>query len=362
MKILDHLFLGLNEIKSAKLEILASDPGHTAARIWWNSTSGRVKVSNGSAYLTLVTDGGDLSNGSVALAKLATDPLARSNHTGTQAASTISDLATVVKAYRLDEFAAPTAAVSMGSQRITNVATPTASTDAANKQYVDDSIAGLSWKDEVVAATTANITLSGAQTIDGVSVVATDRVLVKDQSTQSQNGIYICSAGAWSRAGDADTGPEIQGAAVFVKGGTVNGGGRYVSNVAGTITIGSTAITFVQFAGGTTYVAGAGLTLTGATFDVGAGTGIAVAADSIGIDTAVVARWKVGTITGDGTTTVFSYGHNLGNQFPNVTIWEAASPLEMVIPLVKATDANTVGITFGVAPANGLVYKVAVVG
>lgn len=362
MKILDNINLSLNEIRSAKLEILASDPTNTAARIWWNSTAGRAKVSNGSAALTLITAGADFANGDIPLAKLATDPLARGGHTGTQAASTISDLATVVQAYRLDQFAAPTAAVSMGSQRITNVATPTTGTDAANKQYVDDAVAGLSWKDEVVAATTANITLSGAQTIDGVSVVASDRVLVKDQSTASQNGIYVASAGAWSRAPDSDTAGEIQGAAVYVKGGTVNGGGRYVNNTTGTITLGSTALTFVQFAGGTTYSAGAGLTLTGATFDVGAGTGITVGSDTVAVDTAVVARWKVGTITGDGTTTSFAYSHNLNNQYPAVTVWEAASPLEQVFPLVKATDVNTVTIQFAVAPTGGLAYKVSVAG
>ena len=87
-------------------------------------------------------------------------------------------------------------AINCGSNRLQAVATPTAGTDAANKSYVDGIAAGLFWKDAVLVATTANITLSGTQTIDGIAVSADDRVLVKDQSTGSQNGIYACASGS----------------------------------------------------------------------------------------------------------------------------------------------------------------------
>ena len=146
----------------------------------------------------------------IPLTNLATNPLARANHTGTQAAATISDLATVVKAYRLDEFAAPTASVSLNSQKITNLATPTNATDAATKQYVDDTVASISWKNEVRVATTVAGTLASSfangQAVDGITLATGDRILIKDQATQTENGIYTVNAsGAPTRATDADS-------------------------------------------------------------------------------------------------------------------------------------------------------------
>src|SRR4051812_8331924 len=114
----------------------------------------------------------------------------------------------------LSALAVPTTSLNLNSQKIINVADPTAGTDGANKQYVDNLSAGLSWKEAMRAASTANLTLSGTQTIDGVAVVANDRVLAKDQSTASGNGIYVVAAGAWARATDADGANEIEGMAV----------------------------------------------------------------------------------------------------------------------------------------------------
>jgi len=120
-------------------------------------------------------------------------------------------------------------------------------TQAAIKAYVDNLLAGLSWKKAVRAATTANITLSGAQTIDGVSVVAGDRVLVKNQSTGSQNGIYVAAAGSWTRATDADSGSELVNAACYVSEGTTLADTQWVCSTNATITVGSTSLTFAQF-------------------------------------------------------------------------------------------------------------------
>lgn len=115
------------------------------------------------------------------------------------------------------------------------------------------------WKQRCRVATTANITLSGTQTIDGVSVVAGDRVLVKNQSTGSQNGIYECAAGAWTRAHDFDQdaastvpGDEILGAMVPVFAGTTNGGKVFRCTNTTAPTLGSTAITFAEFGAGVT--------------------------------------------------------------------------------------------------------------
>lgn len=139
---------------------------------------------------------------------------------------------------------------SMGGNNMTNVATPSSANDAANKSYVDNLIAGLNSlfdaKPSVKAATTANITLSGTQTIDGVSLSANDRVLVKNQTSQAENGIYIVAAGAWARAEDLDAWNEIPGALVAVEEGSTQADYIFLctSNSGGTL--GTTNITWQQ--------------------------------------------------------------------------------------------------------------------
>ena len=148
-------------------------------------------------------------------------------------------------------------------------AAPTQALHAATKGYVDSVATGLDFKESVRVATTANITLSGEQTIDGVSAVAGDRVLVKNQSTASENGIYVVSAGAWSRSTDADADEEVTaGMFVFVEEGTVNADTGWVLTTNDDIVVGTTALAFVQFSGAGTYTAGSGLTLTGGEFAV----------------------------------------------------------------------------------------------
>ena len=140
---------------------------------------------------------------------------------------------------------------------------PVSGNDVVNKTYLDYFAAGLSWKQPVLCATTANITLSGLQAIDGVTVVAGDRVLVKNQSTSSQNGIYLASATAWSRAPDADTWNELISAITFVEtGSTLTGTAWYCTAQPGG-TIGTTAIVWSNFSVAASYTAGTGLTLTG---------------------------------------------------------------------------------------------------
>ena len=155
---------------------------------------------------------------------------------------------------------------------VLQVATP-AEGDAANrvasKGYVDGVAQGLDIKDSCVAATTANITLSGTQTIDGVSVTADSRVLVKDQSTQTQNGIYLCKAGAWERAADFAAGAAEAGAFTFVEQGTVNGDNGFVcTSDKGSDIVGTNNIVFSQFSGAGQITAGSGLTKSGNTLNV----------------------------------------------------------------------------------------------
>ncbi len=151
------------------------------------------------------------------------------------------------------------------------------STILANlKNYIDSAVNGLDLKQSCRVASTANIaTLSGLLTIDGVTVVAGDRVLVKDQSTGSANGIYIAASGAWTRATDCDANAEVTGGMfIFVEEGTSNQDTGWVLTTNGTITIGTTALTFQQFTGLGQIVAGTGLTKTGNTISI-ANSGVA---------------------------------------------------------------------------------------
>jgi hypothetical protein len=166
-----------------------------------------------------------------------------------------------------------TGAIAMGTNKITGLGTPTDGTDAATKAYVDSAAQGIDWKASVRAATDGNRDLSemeNGEVVDGVTLATGDRVLVKNQSTGSQNGIYVVKAsGAPDRSTDADTGAELtSNFAVFVEEGTVNGDQGYVLTNNGTVTVGTTALTFTQFTGLGQIIAGTGLDKTGNTLDI----------------------------------------------------------------------------------------------
>jgi hypothetical protein len=145
---------------------------------------------------------------------------------------------------------------------------PVGNNDLTTKLYVDSLALGISWKQPVNAGTTANITLSGAQTIDTVAVVAGDRVLVKNQTAQAENGIYVAAAGAWSRSADADNWDELVSALVFIESGGQAGAAYYCPIQPGG-TLGVTAITWSNFSVGGVYFPGTGLNLSGGdTFNI----------------------------------------------------------------------------------------------
>ena len=136
---------------------------------------------------------------------------------------------------------------------------------AASSADLTAAINGLDFKASVKASTTANITLSGAQTIDGISIVAADRVLVADQTTASENGVYVCATGSWTRATDADADAEVTtGLACFIEQGTSHGGKMAYLTTSGTIVVGTTSLAFARVAAFQLYtstpaaVAGAG--------------------------------------------------------------------------------------------------------
>ena len=154
---------------------------------------------------------------------------------------------------------------------------PVSGNDVVNKTYLEFFATGISWKQPVVCGTTANITLSGLQTIDGVTTVAGDRVLVKSQTAPAQNGIYLASATAWSRAPDADTWDELISAICFVESGSTLAGSAWYCTIQPGGTLGVTAVTWSNFSVAATYTAGTGLTLTDYVFSI-TNTGVIAAA------------------------------------------------------------------------------------
>jgi hypothetical protein len=257
----------------------------------------------------------------------------------------------------VNALAVPTASFSMNSQKITNLATPIDDTDAATKGYVDAARAGLDVKASVRVATTApiDLTTGGTLTIDGVETQVGDRVLVKDQSTASENGIYVVAANAWSRSDDANSDAEVTaGLFTFVAEGTTNADAGFVLSTNDTITLGTTDLTFVQFSGAGQITGGAGLVKTGNTIDaVGTADRITVNPDSIDIastyagqssittlGTITTGTWNGSTIAvangGTGATTAAGARSNLGA----TTKFTAASP-----ELVPSSNSVTWVIT-----------------
>ena len=159
--------------------------------------------------------------------------------------------------------------LNFGGFTATNLGTPSTGTDATNKNYVDNAINGLNWKTACVVATTGNISLSGLQAIDGYTTLANDRVLVRANSTGSQNGIYLAASGAWSRAPDSDTPSEIDGSAVYIRLGTTLADTAW-TETATVATLGTDTVSYTQIGSGATYTAGSSLTLVGNTFALSA--------------------------------------------------------------------------------------------
>lgn len=420
-KFLVNIDLVGNQILNPLFQILSSDPGSPVeGQFWYNSTADRLKYRANGVTLTPLTDA-DLTEGVEAdISGEDTDPqlwagktlhdyidgvlptaavaysnsyndlddlptlgtaaaadttdfdpagsaasaqayaIQRANHTGTQTASTISDFDTQVRTNRLDQMATPTGAVSFGNQLLTNVATPVAGTDGANKSYVDAAVAGFSWKESVRAATTANITLANEQTVDGVALEEGDRVLVKDQTDPEDNGIYIVvDGGSWTRATDADSESDLLGAAVMAREGTANADTQWLLVTDAPITVGTTGLTFVQFGGGLTYSAGAGIALSGTTFSADLGTGLTFDSNDIVIDTSVVARHYATTV-GNGSATSIAVSHNLGTRDVVVDVFDNATYDTVECDVIR-TDTNTVTVSFAAAPASNA-YRVVVVG
>lgn len=443
---LTSIDLSKNELRNARVHNLAAAPASPAlGQLYYDTGNNTVFYYNGTSWIstsggtpadaTTTTKGvvqlaGDLTGtaASPAVASLAitAGKIANSTITDTQIAAANKDGTTATPSLRtigtsaqqamagnttLSSIAAPTTDVSLASHKLTNVLDPTGAQDAATKNYVDNTTTGLSAKTAVHAATTANIAnlASASTTQDGVTLVAGDRLLVKDQTTPSQNGIYTVgtvSAGTapLTRANDMNSWTEVPASYVWVQSGTTQADTGWVCTSQPGGTLETTAITWVQFSASTEIGPGNGLTKSGNTLAVLAanttltvtGSGVAVSATypgntslntlgtvttgtwqgtavgvgfgGTGSTTAAGARTALGAttkfatqLTGDGVTTAFTITHNLGTQDINLQVFQAASPFNKVEIDVAAATTNTATVTFAVAPASATNYRAVVV-
>ena len=355
-----------NELQNARIQNLAVAPGSPlSGQLWFDTTQNAVVTWNGSAAVPL--DASKLV-GTIPNAALATNPLARANHTGVQLAATIGDLATAVQAYRLNQFATTTGNIALGGFKFTGAGTPTAAGDMAEYSWVigqvQSAAAGIASKPPVAAVATTNNTLSGLGAIDGYTPVAGDRILVVGQTTASSNGAYNAASGAWTRTTIDGAAPgEIEtGAMWLVTGGTTYAGTQWRVSTTGAITVGTTALAIIQFGAGSTYTAGNGIALTGSAFSVNpvAGGGILVAAGGISLDPTVATR-KVAATVGDGAAVTFVVTHGLNTQDVTISVRATSNPFGLVEADTFATSATTATVTFAAAPA-AAAYRVVIVG
>ncbi|MFE2539045.1 hypothetical protein [Actinacidiphila glaucinigra] len=315
------------------------------------------------------------------------NPLDRADHTGTQTASSISDLAATVQGYRLNQFAAPNAAVSFNGQRATNGADPTAATDLATKQYVDNARAGIAGvKDPVRVAASADTNLSSLPAaIDGVTLSVNDSFLATAQATGTQNGLYTYTGAGQpaTRRSDADAAGEItDGTLVAVAEGT-KAGNQFIQTATPSGAPGSWTQTWTVYSsGGQTYTAdGQGLELSGTTFSLeladatlsksasGLTVGlVSVAKGGTGATTAAGARTAIGAV-GKYTASVAAITGgtplNIVHNLNTVDILEPSlkevSSGELVGAKFVVVDANTVAVTTAASYAAGT-FSVTVVG
>ena len=259
--------------------------------------------------------------------------------------------------------------IDLQSQKIINVADGVNPTDGASKQQLDAAVRGLEWKHHVRAVASTNITLTGAQTIDGVSLLAGDSVLLKGQTTASANGIYVVATGTWARRSDAATSAMVvSGMTTTVTEGTTKGTATTMTlpmawtlSTPDTIVLDTTSLTFVAVGGsGAVYTAGNGLSLSGASvFAVVAGSGIIADGTSTRADFTILPR-KYSVSVGDGSTTSLTVTHNLATLDVQVQIYEVSTGTSVEADTIRATT-NTVTLTFAVAPTSSQ-YRCVVIG
>ena len=428
-KFLTNIDLNQNQLINAKFEALATNPssGNFEGRMYFNTATFTLMVYANAGWKKSVHS--IVSGGGVGIAEALT--VSESNGTVTLTLNVAdTDSAGLLPAamWNMLTDATPDATSSKLVKRDgsgnAKVATPTDSAHIATKGYVDAARQGLDVKQSVRVATTAAVNLADdlqtGDVIDGVTLAAGDRVLVKNQVSASENGIYVAVAsGTALRSSDAngtiDTGELKPGTFAFVEEGTVNSDKGFVVSTNGTITIDSTAIAWTQFSGAGSFEAGDGLSQSGNTINVNVtanrtaivsdaidisanyvgqtsittlgtittgvwnGTDVAVAdggtgastttnartnlavdgTQGAGVSTSVLAR-VVAKVIGDGTATSFIVQHGFATRDVLVQVYDAAT-YDTVICDVVRTDTNNVTVTFSVAPTLNS-YRVVITG
>jgi hypothetical protein len=213
---------------------------------------------------------------------------------------------------------------------VSGLPTPTGPTDGVNKLYADNLLNPFSWKQSVQAATTVNITLSGTQVIDGYSANIGDRILVKNQTNQTQNGIYIVQSGAWILANDSSLGSDLVGAVVLVGRGTTQFGTLWSQTTPAPITLGTSNIVWQEFQTGVTYSAGLGLQLIGTTFS---NTGVLSA----------IAGTGIGLSNSTGNITFSNTGVTSAIAGSNISISSATGAVTISVTGTVPTSTNIAG-------------------
>ncbi len=261
----------------------------------------------------------------------------------------ISDFDTGVQSNRVDQLASAT-------NPVTGV-TPTADAHFATKGYVDGVSQGLDIKEAVKVATTANITLSGTQTIDGVAVSADERVLVKNQNTASENGLYLCKASSWTRTDDLATGADASSVFVFVDQGTVNSENGFVCTTSkGSAVVGTNNLAFTQFSGAGQITASDGLSKSGNTLsvDLKSNGGLVIESSEIALDLA--ASSITGTLPVSKLTSVTSTASEL-NVLDGIT--STTAELNLMDGGTSATSTTLAAADRFVCNDNGTMKQVA---
>jgi hypothetical protein len=366
-KYLTALDLTKNELQNAAVQSLASAPSSPVkfqlygnsgdnTLYWWNGTSWVSAAGGGTGFpgygsVPTETAFGQAKSDGAAIT------VARSDHTHGTPTHLAADHTTIP----LSTFSVPTTDINMGLFKITNMAICTAATDAATKQYVDNISTGMSWKNPARVGTTANITLSGLQSIDGTSLGAGDRCLVKNQTDATTNGIYVVASGAWTRATDNDSGTEMLSASVYIMEGSTQADTGWVQTTNAPIGMGTSPLVWVQFSGSGSVGAGAGLTSSGTTLNVVAGDStLTVAADSIVVNTTTLdARYaavangikRFAAACAAATSTVVNHAFNTRDVL--VDVYRTVSPWDSVECDIERTDVNNVTVRFTTAPAAG---------
>lgn len=404
MLILVNLDLGKNELQNARIQNLASAPSSPVeGQIYYDTSLHQFGVRNNSTWVYLPS--------STEVPLTFSTGLTRSTNTVTvntsQNIAKLSNLTSngFVKTGSGDGTLSidTTTYAPLNSPTLTGTpAAPTAtpgdsSTQIATTAFVTNAVSavanGRTWKDPVVVRTTGNITLSGTQTIDGIGVTAGQRVAVFSQSTPTQNGIYLCAAGAWSRTTDFAAASSQASSSFYVQSGSTYADKQYtVTNDAGSDVVGTDTLALAQTGAGTSYLAdGSTINLSGVTFSIHAsyigqasittlgtittgvwnGTTIAVANGGTGSTTAAGARTNLGAtgkysaLIGDGAATSYNITQGTHGLATNgqmlAQIFDASTGAQVECDVTINNSNGTVTFAFAVAPSSNA-YRVVIMG